>query len=445
MAESYDFVEDVNAKKLAWSFKVHVIRIYEVSNRFNLKELNSIEMVLQDSKAMCILNNVQGGRIQASIPKSLVKKWRGVIIEFQMYTMSNFIPFRFRTIPHLINAGSLVDNDLFDLIGEIVGKEEPKYLITNKGKETRRLAVVLQDLENNRINCVLFGGMVDQILPHFEEGRMEPLIVVLQYFRATRWKEKTSVQSHFDVSKLHIDDQLADVVGVPKQVDKLKRGDVVVKSIEDVLLSMEEGPTWIVGSIVSINAGNSDWFYKAYRKCPKKVETPIGNRYKCSKCSHTHRTTAIRFKVEVMVYDGTGSMTLLLWDREITQLCGKAADNIMEKEESGGDEYLATFDAMMDRKLLFKINVKTSNIKQYDQENGCSNSIDTSANVVNLNTDTDPQLSMDLVEEYVDSIKSKTLAKRTPGCLKSAPLILNDIDEEGQFSNNKVSKKGDKR
>ncbi|XP_072062067.1 replication protein A 70 kDa DNA-binding subunit A-like [Arachis hypogaea] len=440
MAESYDFVEDVNAKKLAWSFKVHVIRIYEVSNRFNLKELNSIEMVLQDSK---------GGRIQASIPKSLVKKWRGVIIEFQMYTMSNFIvikeinpmkrvipgtwvftfshrtrvdhvvntsfplqPFRFRTIPHLINAGSLVDNDLFDLIGEIVGKEEPKYLITNKGKETRRLAVVLQDLENNRINCVLFGGMVDQILPHFEEGRMEPLIVVLQYFRATRWKEKTSVQSHFDVSKLHIDDQLADVVGVPKQ----------------------EGPTWIVGSIVSINAGNSDWFYKAYRKCPKKVETPIGNRYKCSKCSHTHRTTAIRFKVEVMVYDGTGSMTLLLWDREITQLCGKAADNIMEKEESGGDEYLATFDAMMDRKLLFKIN-----------ENGCSNSIDTSANVVNLNTDTDPQLSMDLVEEYVDSIKSKTLAKRTPGCLKSAPLILNDIDEEGQFSNNKVSKKGDKR
>ncbi|XP_057746440.1 uncharacterized protein LOC130965700 [Arachis stenosperma] len=177
-----------------------------------------------------------------------------------------------------------------------------------------------------------------------------------------------------------------------------------------------------------------------------------------------------------MVYDGTGSMTLLLWDRETTQLCGKAADKIMEEEESRGDEYPATLDAMMDRKLLFKINVKTANIKQYDQvytvmkicddddliekvqskgvqsipssnitENGCSNSIDTSANVVNLNTDTDPQLSMDLVEECVDSIKSKTPAKRTPGCLKSAPLILNDIDEEGQFSTNKVNKKGDKR
>ncbi|KAL4329892.1 hypothetical protein AHAS_Ahas13G0345500 [Arachis hypogaea] len=162
MVESYDFVEDVNAKKLAWSFKVHVVRIWEVPNRFNLKELNSIEMVLQDSKAstyklmttsyqyilvmnilitMCILNNVYGGRIQASILKSLVKKWRVMIIEFQIYTMSNFIvikktnpmkrvtpgtwvltfshrtrvdhvvnpcfplqPFRFRTIPQLINA-----------------------------------------------------------------------------------------------------------------------------------------------------------------------------------------------------------------------------------------------------------------------------------------------------------------------------------------------------
>ncbi|RYR61532.1 hypothetical protein Ahy_A04g018704 [Arachis hypogaea] len=169
MVESYDFVKDVNAKKLAWSFKVHIVRIWEIPNKFNLKEPNSIEM---------------GGRIQASIPKSLVKKWRGVIIEFQMYTISNFIvikktnpikrvtpgtwvltfshrtrvdhvvnlsfplqPFRFKTIPQLINAESSVDNDLFDLIGEIVGKEDLKDLITNKGKETRRLAVVLQDLE----------------------------------------------------------------------------------------------------------------------------------------------------------------------------------------------------------------------------------------------------------------------------------------------------------
>ncbi|KAL4286528.1 hypothetical protein AHAS_Ahas19G0095200 [Arachis hypogaea] len=120
---------------------------------------------------LCILNNVKGGRIQASIPKAMAKKWRGVIVEFQMYTMSNFIviketnpmkrvtlririltfshrtwvdyvansnfplePFRFRTIPQLINAKWFHDNELFDLIGEVVAKEDIKDLITTKGK-----------------------------------------------------------------------------------------------------------------------------------------------------------------------------------------------------------------------------------------------------------------------------------------------------------------------
>ncbi|XP_020967404.1 uncharacterized protein LOC107614994 [Arachis ipaensis] len=101
----------------------------------------------------------------------MAKKWRGVIVEFQMYTMSNFIviketnpmkrvtlririltfshrtwvdyvansnfplePFRFRTIPQLINAKWFHDNELFDLIGEVVAKEDIKDLITTKGK-----------------------------------------------------------------------------------------------------------------------------------------------------------------------------------------------------------------------------------------------------------------------------------------------------------------------
>lgn len=34
-----------------------------------------------------------------------------------------------------------------DMIGEVVGKEDPKELITSKGKETKRLAVILEDLE----------------------------------------------------------------------------------------------------------------------------------------------------------------------------------------------------------------------------------------------------------------------------------------------------------
>ncbi|XLU54942.1 hypothetical protein S245_049590, partial [Arachis hypogaea] len=142
-------------------------------------------------------------------------------------------------------------------------------------------------------------------------------------------------------------------------LDELKHGSVAIKTIEEALNSMEEGPIWILGTIVSINAGNDDWFYKSCRRCPKKVETPIGNRYKCGKCGHTHGTAALRYKLEVTVHDGTGSMSLLLWDRETTQLCGKTVDKII-----------------------------------CDNDHDYNNLVDISGIVVNLTSDTDTHLTM---------------------------------------------------
>ncbi|RYQ80936.1 hypothetical protein Ahy_Scaffold1g107002 isoform B [Arachis hypogaea] len=363
-----------------------------------------MELVLQDSK---------GHRLQASIPKPLVKKWKDVIVEFQMYTMKNFVvldnttypkvtpdkyilvfshrtrvhhvehpsfpldAFRLKSFKELLNADKLDDSELIDIIGEVVGKEDPRDLVTSKGVETKRLAIILQDLDNNKISCALFGKMVDELLPHLHDGRVEPLIVVLQYFKPNRWNGKTSVQSHFYVSKLHINDGLKEVVGFRN------------------------------------------------RKCPKKVDTPIGNRYECTRCGHTHGCASLRFKVQVMVHDGTGSITLLLWDKETSQLCGKKAEQVMEDDVIGDDAYPPTFDNMMDRKVLFKINVKSANIKGFDQiytvmkicddediieknmpkeiaeststfftEIGGNNSLDMSENIVNIKSDTDPQFTL---------------------------------------------------
>ncbi|XP_072059828.1 replication protein A 70 kDa DNA-binding subunit A isoform X1 [Arachis hypogaea] len=526
MAEVFDMLMDVNARKLEWNFQVYVVHLWEVPNRFNEKEINGIEIVLQD---------VQGGRIQASIPKPLLKKWRGKIVEFKMYIMTHFIvvdkkektkttnnrwslsfshrttvqpvskpsypleAFSFKPIPELLDADKLEDSVLIDVIGEVVGKEDPRELITSKGRETKRLAVILEDLENNSIGCVLFGDMVDQILPYLEEGRVEPLIVIAQFFKPSRWNGKTSVQSHFDVSKLRINPDLDEVKdfrnrrlsekpsnstrisqvtshGPRSGADEIKNGDVVVKTIEEALSSSQEGPIWIAGTIVSINAGKDDWFYKSCRKCPKKVETPIGNRYECGKCGHTHASASLRFKVEVLVYDGTGSIMLLMWDRETAQLCGRQAEQIKDEESSDGEGYPPTLDSMMDRRLLFKINVKASNMKQYDHvytvmkicddedivemnhpkpvqnnasanliETGCSDSIGISAVVVNMHNDTESMVSLDGVEDSVTSLKSKTPAKRAPMGLKQSVHVNIDTEDEFGFSTNKFSRKTGKR
>ncbi|RYR14436.1 hypothetical protein Ahy_B04g071016 isoform C [Arachis hypogaea] len=119
--------------------------------------------------------------------------------------------FRLRSFSDLLTIDRLEHFEMFDLIGKVVGKEDPQGLITSKGLMTKRMVVIWKILMNNKMSCTLFGQLVDHILPHTNDGRVEPLIVVLQYFKATRWNGKTSVQSNFDISKFHINPTLKEI------------------------------------------------------------------------------------------------------------------------------------------------------------------------------------------------------------------------------------------
>ncbi|KAL1308615.1 hypothetical protein AAHE18_17G119500 [Arachis hypogaea] len=130
----------------------------------------------------------------------------------------------------------------------------------------------------------------------------------------------------------------------------------------------------------------------------------------------------------------------------------------------------------MDKRVLFKINVKVANINHYDQvftvmkicdddeiieknipvidttnptnnveDNECSNSLSFLGNVVNLNTDNDTQYTMDGMEECISNLKYKTPAKRACSRMKPASNGLNHIENEGQLSTNKFSRKGSKK
>ncbi|MED6143446.1 hypothetical protein PIB30_006398 [Stylosanthes scabra] len=83
-----------------------------------------------------------------------------------------------------------------------VGREDSRDMLSKAGKELKRM---------NRINCQLFDKHADWILPHLDESREEPLIVVLHYFKVICWNGKTSLQSNFHLSKVHINPDLEEV------------------------------------------------------------------------------------------------------------------------------------------------------------------------------------------------------------------------------------------
>ncbi|XP_015938936.1 uncharacterized protein LOC107464522 isoform X1 [Arachis duranensis] len=295
---------------------------------------DTIEMVLHDKK---------GSRIHASLPKALVKK---------------FCP-----VAKIIQNGNIDDKELIDIIVEVVG---------NKG---RQIVFTFEDLDKNRVTCILFGTLVDHIFPHLDSIGPAPLIVE----RAKSFLDKVHVQSSYYASKLHVNVYIKEVVDSKNRLgstcqitsqyishlssqpsysesDEINGGLVRLKSIEELLNCANEGSYWILASIVRLDVEKDDWFYKGCTRCPRKLEGAEPSY--CKKCDQADSNPLLRFRFQVIVSDGTGRIILLvLWDRETLQIVGKTATEIKENFFDDDDA---------DTKLLIKVAVSSRNINGYD-------------------------------------------------------------------------------
>ncbi|OIS97188.1 hypothetical protein A4A49_21331 [Nicotiana attenuata] len=78
---------------------------------------------------------------------------------------------------------------------------------------------------------------------------------------------------------------------------------------------------------------------------------------------------AIRYRLQVRAIDG---ISLLLWDRGATKLIGKSDDTLKEGVvETSGAAYECShsleIEAILDRKFIFKLTIKPSNIEENDE------------------------------------------------------------------------------
>ncbi|MED6151003.1 hypothetical protein PIB30_078097 [Stylosanthes scabra] len=373
MAGVFDKLSDLHRWKLNWRFKVYVKRLYE--HRFVGSHSFSLE----------------GVRVHVSISSQLVKKWFGLINEFEMTKVKvveepsfPLDVFNFRPFTEILNADNVDESEMFDVIGEVVGKEEARVVVTSKGVHVKRMAIVLEDLGSNCFCCVLFGDLVNQILPHLNEESFDP-----------------------------------------------------------------ESETWIFGKIVAICAGKRNWTYESCIKCYKKAERNSEGKYFYKKCTLEYEEPKNRYKVEVVAFDGTACITLLLWDRECKYLCEIEAQDLMKLlNDKDDDEHPIAFDKMLEMKLFFKINVKTNNIKEADTVYAVMKICDDDEMVQKYQP---PEFEADAcvspnrsLEHSVNSVKSKAAAKKSTSTLNSCIKNMQN-NEQGKSSTNRGIKKGQKK
>ncbi|QHO24020.1 Putative single-stranded DNA binding protein [Arachis hypogaea] len=116
-----------NGKSSSRGSQVEIVCLYEFPNKWNPREINSMELVLQDER---------GDRIHCSILKS------------------NMVFISYEKIEAMVDVNK---NHLLDCIDHVVGREDITPLVTKSGEE------------KNIMKCTPFGDLVDKALGLFDK------------------------------------------------------------------------------------------------------------------------------------------------------------------------------------------------------------------------------------------------------------------------------------
>ncbi|KAJ1394862.1 Nucleic acid-binding, OB-fold [Sesbania bispinosa] len=349
----FDSIKDIVHGRQALRLRVWV-RIWEICERDNPSNVFSVEIVLVDA---------EGGRIQASIRKVMIRKFKNSIVEGGIYKMIYFglienggeyrasfhqfkllfqprtriFPTESEVIPRFgIQPKTFVElqetngksNYMFDFIGVLtVVREEKEF--KKFGRPIRVLEIELTD-DKGVMKCSLFGHFI-QMMKDFLTNVVDELG---QVSLNTVSNSTSIVHNGMDmqaplkmIGYNYYSPTEEFLIHFPR------------KSIEDLHMTEEEGHFIFLGCVEGI-VKDDYWWYMAC-KC---------HRY--------------RMKLEVRDHNETAHF--VLFDFEAASLLSKSYASIVGDAKVPTLDYPVDLDILIGKELLFKVEVKVDRAFKFD-------------------------------------------------------------------------------
>ncbi|XP_009770498.2 replication protein A 70 kDa DNA-binding subunit B-like [Nicotiana sylvestris] len=300
--------------------------------------------------------------------------------------------FNLRPFYQFTNQHDVDEAELFDGVAQVVTYEAVQTYKQGDNKSVF-MNIELEDDKRNRISATLWSELVDQIQPHLNASTANPLIVVLQLMKAQKYQGNYSVRSCWYASKIWINPTFPQFIDFKSRLDaalqsnyesltqtssqqsysirdELAKRIVLVKTIGNLVQCTQECNYWIAAKLVNLKLQRG-WSYLGCNKCTRKVEK-VGNKFLCKKCNEEDCSVGHRYRLQVRVMDRTTFISLLLWNREAQQLIGKSAkelkEGLVETSDADADySYPGELDDILDKKFMFKVIVKQTNIESQDE------------------------------------------------------------------------------
>ncbi|XLT34720.1 hypothetical protein HN873_066012 [Arachis hypogaea] len=263
---------------------------------------------------------------------------------------------------------------LVDVAGVMAGVEgERKYM-----NDDKLINMMVIHIENDglRLNIIVLGEMVDRIKNFLASGDQQLPIVIFQFARVknaggtnivqnimygTRLLINPDIPEALMLRKREISQYMSVVSGKPAYLDE----DEVLysigrKTIKELRAAADVGFYIVRATVLDVEPVPS-WWYKSC-VCSVKAEANA-DEYFCDGYNRDVNNVVDRYKLNLLVFDGTGTTNFVVFDKEVAALFGRICTEMVKelnekgkasKDPTGFNEFF------LDKEFLFKVEVETT-------------------------------------------------------------------------------------
>ncbi|XP_035832819.1 uncharacterized protein LOC118481715 [Helianthus annuus] len=450
-SNNLSFVNDLNPGKDMWNMKARIIRKWNQGYKMDL-----------------IFIDEKGAKIQAGIKSHLIPVFDGQLQEDAVVILSKFgvgenkdlyklvvqpykinfyrrttvtrvrywqgveYGFNFRAYEDILQGEAL--NALsVDVVGSVISCGDLE-IFCRPPKETKKMNFDIEDLEmlGKVLRCTVWNAyalqikdFISKIPPH------EHVMAVIQHGKCKEWKGEYTVQSDKFATRIFLNEEI-------DEVDKLRRRHILkfgqgsgptsqtilssqsvfplhkefvtegVKKHVDEISEIEKEMSCVVVATIKIVQEEYGWFYAACRKCFKKV---MG---KSEYLENVENVSDDIVRLPATSLDESGSVSFVMFDRDVQKLLGLAASDIRERQVKANDiGFPHEIFRLVDKKAAFKIDVLEFNLKNdyrvYTVQKTCDDPVIISELVVEMVTQEVADVKDVNLSEYSQVSAERTL------------------------------------
>ncbi|CAJ2632415.1 unnamed protein product [Trifolium pratense] len=372
----------------------------------------------------------KGGRIHATIKKTLIYKFKDELKEGMVYCFENMdvstnggayrtthhrykLNFQFSSLVQRLSnfniggspfnlvdiadvvSGSYDTDYLVDVIGVLTGVGVERE-VTNQNGTTTKLNVIALEAEGHKLQCTLFGPYVDELNTFIASGDKDNAVVIVQLAKAKTFQvidmafvDKIHIQNCMNCTQVFFNPNCDESVvlreSLPESLESPSPMTLTQIHVEPnvspvdeflfntprmTLQALKDATTESLNVVCATvkRVLNPDCFWYTACVCNKSVIAD-SNMFFCEKCNKHVKRVFPRYCVKVRVMDQTDHAPFVMFDKDASSLFNMSCADMLEhtRRNGGVGSVPPQISGLVDKTWLFKVETKPSTNPRFEQ------------------------------------------------------------------------------